>query len=400
MIANSEMNDARDGRTVLLPRLSEEIERIEPMRERIDYIPRPIMALADEVNNAGYDSAFLSPESYEYKAIVAYLEANSASRTITAPQGERTRMVRAAEKIDALKAKKADKDKPWLPTDTAQLRTHLMTLLEDVSRTGPYQDLYREQNIPIKKQKPVSTGRVTVTRIMVIKNDILWAAYDAKRDEIIDEVESMPQSGSGSSTLSFGRAGNSLMPFIPRSKITFEAPHDSGLSEDSPAQLPVLDTRCGEALLMHGTSEDVCQIIASAGFDPVRNKGDTKNGTTKYGALGQGSYFGDSFAKVQTYISCPQCAAMRCNCTNADHQPQERVLILARCLLGNSTRARTHDSHRTQNAQMIKVGKHSVVGEAGLFGGGSALSAFGSNEFLVKQRSQLYPEFIVFWTRS
>ncbi len=331
-----------------------------------------------------FETAFLPTDSYEYRSIERYLRANAAARTLRPPQGERTRLVRAQAEIRTLKAKAALDD-----ADRAKMRTHLRTLLEDTKYvTDEFRPLYATYGIPIKTVKPVKSGQVRLTNIRVVRNVDLWTAYEGARDRIAQDV-----AGAGKSPLTTGGKA------FGRSKVEFTTKSDSGLTPGSPVRLPVLDKDLGEVLLMHGTSPAVIQIISNAGFNPTFNQGTPdKHGVVKYGALGQGTYFGDSFAKVQTYIGCPLCCALKCDCVDADGDPMERMVILARCLIGVPTKARTHDSHRPDSAATLKGHKHSVIGqESGFF---KSWSFFGSNEFLLKSADQMYPEFVVSWIRE
>ncbi|MDO9527101.1 MAG: hypothetical protein Q7J57_16440 [Gemmobacter sp.] len=360
-----------------------------------------VVAVADR---GAYDTAFLDPNSDMFRRIATYLSANAAARTLAPPQGERTRMVRAQDKIDELSLKPA-----LSANDILVLKTNLTTLREDPSYIKPaYVALYTQHGVPRTKKSPPKSGKVIITKIRVIRHPALWAQYDAARDRIRDDIAATKDE---IHKFNHEMAEAGVPVYIPlpkalttggkvsgRSAVTFTTKSKVGLTEDSREKLPVLNRKIGEVLLMHGTLPDVIKIIADKGFNPDYNQGTTTGNITKYGALGQGTYFGDSFAKVQTYTGCPICNALKCDCVDQDDQPVDRMLILARCLLGIPTKARTHDSHRTENTATIKDGKHSVIGqERGIF---KSWTLFGSNEFMLKQADQMYPEFIVYWHRA
>lgn len=334
------------------------------------------------ISKSGYLSALLPDSSYEYKAIAEYLIKNAAKETLKAPQGERTRMVRAQQEIRRL----INLGDNLSSDDHAKFSTHLKTLLEakDSYIDNDIRPFYAKYGIKIKKINSTESGNVEISKIYVVNNADLWRGYDAARLLIKQEI-----ANSGKPSLTTGGKLWGRMP------LSFTTSSKSGLIENSSFKLPVIDPDAGELLLMHGTAPAVIDIIANNGFNPSFNQGTIQNGVTKYGALGQGTYFGDSFAKVQTYTGCPRCCAMRCACVDEDGGLLERKLLLARCLIGVPTKARTHDSRRQDSVNTIKDGKHSVVGQKrGLF---ANWTFFGSNEFLIKEKNQMYPEFIVHW---
>ncbi|PTT74934.1 hypothetical protein DBR42_29995 [Pelomonas sp. HMWF004] len=348
-------------------------------------------------DHGSYDTAFLNPNSDLFRRIADYLSANAEARTLAPPTGERTRMRRAVDKILELQ----DKGDALSADEVKVLKTNLHTLREAPSymkgirsRSGTTQEqsydfakLYATYGVPRTKQKPPKSGRVVITKIRVIRHDELWNRYEAARKRIGDDIGQTPEP----------RALTTGGKVYGRSAVVFTTQSDQGLTPGSGERLPVLDNTLGEVLLMHGTLPDVIKIIADKGFDPGFNKGEKKGNVTRYGALGQGTYFGDSFAKVQTYTGCPICNALKCDCEDQNGEPMDRMLILARCLLGIPTKARTHDSHRKEDTSTIKAGKHSVIGqERGFL---KSWTLFGSNEFMIKQADQMYPEFVVYWHR-
>ncbi len=360
-----------------------------------------VSAVADR---GSYDTAFLGSNDDLFRRISEYLSANAAARTLAPPTGERTRMVRAQAKIEELQGKQA----PLSANDVLVLKTNLNTLREDTSYIkDSYKALYTQHGVARTKQSPPKSGQVVITKIRVIRHPVLWARYEAARTRIRDDIarttaiydqtnREMAESGVGSYATP-PKALTTGGKVYGRSAIAFTTQSAEGISASSTERLPVLDGDIGEVLLMHGTLPNVIKIIADKGFDPNFNKGTTKDNVTKYGALGQGTYFGDSFAKVQTYTGCPICNALKCDCTDQDGEPVDRMLILARCMLGIPTKARSHDSHRKESTSTIKGGKHSVIGqERGIL---KSWTLFGSNEFMLKDADQMYPEYVVYWHR-
>lgn len=353
-----------------------------------------VAAVAEQ---GSYDTAFLDPNSDLFRRIAHYLSANAEARTLAPPTGERTRMRRAVDKILELQ----DKGDGLSADELKVLKTNLHTLREDPSymkgirsRSGSTQEqsydfaeLYTKHGVLRTKQKPPKSGRVVITKIRVIRHDELWNRYESARERIRNDIGQTPEP----------RALTTGGKVYGRSAVVFTTQSDQGLTAGSSERLPVLDNALGEVLLMHGTLPDVIKIIADQGFNPNFNEGEKKGDVTRYGALGQGTYFGDSFAKVQTYTGCPICNALTCKCEDQNGEPMDRMLILARCLLGIPTKARTHDSHRKEDTSTIKAGKHSVIGqERGIL---KSWTLFGSNEFMIKRADQMYPEFVVYWHR-
>lgn len=349
----------------------------------LDVLPQNVVELITSFRGlSNFQTAKLDPASVEFKTIARYLEANAASRTMRPPQGERTRMVRAKGEILKLTAGELD------AVSLAKLKTHLRTLREAPKYiTEDIREHYAVHDIPIRKTAPTASAQVAISKIRAVRHPALWEAYKNKRALIAAEIASSDKPALTTGGKVYGRE-----------KVVFTTLADSGLSGEGPP-LPVLDTQAGEVLLMHGTSPEVIKVITEKGFDPTFNKGttDPRTGVTKYGALGQGSYFGDSFAKVQTYIGCPLCSALQCSCIGKDGLPKERMVLLSRCLLGVPTKARNHSSHRAHDASNIKAGKHSVIGQEW---GWNSATLFGSNEFMLKDKDQVYPEFVVYWRRA
>jgi hypothetical protein len=364
------------------------------------------MSLVQSVDDMGdYHTAFLDNECELFRRISNYLQVNAQARTLAPPTGERTRMVRAQKAVDEALEKGVDN---LTDSEVLVLKTNLRTLLEDLKYIKTeYGKLYTDYGIPRVKTKPPQSGSVRITKIRVIKHENLWQRYEGARSRINQDI----QDSADLTNRVNQEMAQTKVPYhkeparalttggkvYGRNPVVFTTESDVGLTASSTANLPVLNSEIGEVLLMHGTLPKVIKIIVDKGFDPNFNEGTTKGSVTKYGALGQGTYFGDSFAKVQTYTGCPLCHALRCDCVDGSGEPVDRMLILARCLLGVPTKARTHDSHRQENTSTIKPQKHSVIGqERGIL---KSWTFFGSNEFLLKEADQMYPEFVIYWHR-
>ncbi len=355
--------------------------RIRGMKElvrgkgRIKGVPKELLEMQQAFRQGvGFESAWLDSGHEVFRSIRRYLKANAIASPQRAPQGERTRMERAATTLQTLL------QDPNAPQAQVKIKAQLVTLSESKDYIRRFQAEFAQYGVPTAVTKPQKSGAVEISRIRVIKHPDMWESYESARERIGAEIESGNKAAL--------TTGDKL---VGRSSLKFT-------TKDSISNLPILDADIGELLLMHGTSGEVVKLIAKSGFDPARNKGTQKGNHTEYGALGQGTYFGDSFAKVQTYSGCPLCTLMKCDCEDEDGEPLERYLILARCMVGIPTKVRTHGElgtgKRTDSVDVIKAGKHSVVAQKG---SATNWTLYGANEFLLKDAAQMYPEFVVMW---
>ncbi|WP_375770158.1 hypothetical protein NR798_04510 [Archangium gephyra] len=307
-----------------------------------------------------YKTGWLRDDSPLFGRIQDYLRENVRQKPCEAPRAEATRVHRARDEKRKLDAELQQLQQNGDPENKAPLLELRSRAMERVINEGA-------SMFSSRRTEPPRSGPFRVTRIKVILHDTLWRSYRERREEIRGELNANADLRAD--------LGEALR------KISWTYRN---------AQLPVIDNGSGEVYLLHGTTEFVARMIASGNFRPDygAKKAESSYSDPKFGALGQGTYFSDSFAKVMTYTSCPRCSDHRCACG------VDRSVILSRVVLGRPTLARTHDSQRGNDVETLKQYRHSVYGLGFKFG---HLTVFGSNEFLIKDARQAYPELVVYW---
>ncbi len=200
---------------------SRQVSNANPALEIVTQTESQLVAALKEFN-----TATLPEDSYQYRQIERYLKANAAARTLRPPQGERTRMERARDAIGELRKKGA------LGTaETSQMKTQLLTLLEDPSYvTKELRPLYAQHGIKIEKHKPPKSGKVQITGIRVIWNDLLWLDFELARERIARDMQTGDKPALTTGGKVWGRSG-----------VDFTTSSDTGLTEGSNDHLPVLD---------------------------------------------------------------------------------------------------------------------------------------------------------------
>jgi Poly(ADP-ribose) polymerase catalytic domain len=305
-----------------------------------------------DLDPAQYDSAILSTDTEVFKALCSYIERNIVLKSYKAPSREATRMGWARATVANKDGKYNQK---WI--DSAQVR------LMEGKKGGP---------------KPPRSGAVEVVKIRILRNVTLWKGYTDMKQEILDGIDP----GSALRTVRF-------------------------VTGTPSRQLPMIDPQAGEVLLFHGTSKETMKKIAGTGFDPTFcvNKG--TDASPNYGAVGRGVYFSDSFSKVMTYTTCYHCGAFKCDCSHKNREgadvASKRVTFLARVLLGSPKNKRAlgqmgQDKIRKDDLDSLPDNRHSVYAKGAKFGDLKFVS--GSNEFVIKKKYQMYPEFVVYWRHS
>lgn len=141
----------------------------------------------------------------------------------------------------------------------------------------------------------------------------------------------------------------------------------------------VIDTHLNEFWLWHGTSEQVAEILAESGFDErVANMA---------GLYGAGSYFADAMCKSHQYTQ-----------PNAQG---EHCMLYCRVIMGSAFRtARGHQNERRPPANTADprpgASFDSIFAQNRVGRGGHQIH----NEFVVFRDYQVYPEFIIRYTRK
>lgn len=332
------------------PRVGWQIGWGKPADAQADDLDSPWIAieesLADISDPAKYDSANLPGGSAMYQAIEGYIGATLLHGPYTSQTREKTRMVYAQ----------------------SQVQNHP----NPAFRASAF---HRSREGRIGGPKAPASGAVQIDKIKVIRNIVLWKRYwDTRRQFYFTIFETHPLSGVRWSY------------------------RDNGGGD---VKLPVIDQEIGEVLLFHGTSKDVLRMISTGGFRPdlCKNKGTAES--PNFGALGQGTYFSDSFSKVMTYINCRKCGAYRCDCVSKSGNPVKRCVFLSRAILGlpalnPALGSGEFDEPRRQDLSSLGgTGRHSVYAKG--FKIGDVKFHSGSNEFVIKNAQQIYPEFVVYY---
>lgn len=317
--------------------------------------------------NAKFQSAWLKPGDPKFNEMKTFLENGVVAKPYTAPKREETRMQHAREQVADLSEKLKQPNLPDAERKELQLKLDAANHRLNEGRPGG--------------PPPPSSGELEITKIKVIKNPEQWSQYQDRLGEIREQL---------------GDDGKAL------DKVKWS-------HQDPKSGLPVLDPKVGETLLTHGTEEKYAKLIAENNFAPEknRNRNPDPDGKPRFGALGQGTYFGDSLSKVSTYVGCPRCGSNgACACKGDDGKPLERFALVSRVAVGRPHTVRTHgeldflpgaSSQRDKTVNDLKEGRHSNYGKGVPFTLGERPSLFGSNEFLIKDKAQTYPEFVTYF---
>jgi hypothetical protein len=241
----------------------------------------------------------------------------------------------------------------------------------------------------------------TVTGVEVIRNRDLYQQYlDQKRRIILD-------------------LSGANVPRLPAEDQTqFQVFED---------WLPLLDAAAKECVLFSGFSAGTLQHIVSGGFRPDLGSYDAGFfglfGGKGHGALGRGAYFTDRISKAVAYSPCSSCQ-MTGACKSDCNMRPPRKLLVSRVLLGNSLQVQDGSSFRhahhndmvSDSGRAIQAGRaiavqpvagpnyHSIIGLASKAQGKGGFSAplttayFDSDEYLIRNPAQAYPEFIITYT--
>jgi hypothetical protein len=314
----------------------------------------------------GFHTATLARGHRVWNAIENYAQLSQERAPVTAPKGEATRMAESRKRL-------AD------PAITDEQRASHTRRLQEGKPGGP---------------PPPSSARMDIVEIVVCANPKLWEKYTTNRQLYQQSLVSHDKQGLAAS----GKDRSERIPWSTGSR-----PHLGGAASTSiqpgyprPDKLPpAVPQDAGEAFFWHGTGTHIMDLIDENGVAPElgRNKGTAAK--PQYGVLGQGSYVADNSSKAQTYFACPQCEDPEC--TDATHPP--RQLNLMRGLIGSPHFAHLGQNRRAEDHKTLKEGHTSVV-SPGLKKNPARLGATGTNEFLIKDKSLLYPEIRVHYRRS
>ena len=186
----------------------------------------------------------------------------------------------------------------------------------------------------------------TVTRVLRVENGPLWSMYEVKKAMLKKEY-----ADSGMTVPSLSRKAK--QPWLPSVELSADV---------------------NELLLFHGTSEATAMTIASHGFDErVAHLG---------GLYGAGSYFSDNSCKSHQYSR-----------KGVPTARGEHVLLVCRVTMGWPLFTTTSHRNERRPPQNPSI-------QSGMRPFDSIFANFGSkhhNEFVVYDRSQAYPEYVVYY---
>lgn len=144
----------------------------------------------------------------------------------------------------------------------------------------------------------------------------------------------------------------------------------------------------GEAMLYHGTSDSVANLIMASGFDEQRCQNIIGNG---YGPLGKGVYLTPELSKAATFAKCGQCGSPgECLCFDENGDAVQRVVILARTFVGDPEVMLSKGKVNTREEPA--AGCHSVISLAKVH---DPNSAFNSTEVCVPKGAQIIPSRVI-----
>lgn len=173
-----------------------------------------------------------------------------------------------------------------------------------------------------------------------------------------------------------------------------------------PLQLGMLDETVNEVSLFHGTSKEVADLITESGFD-CRQGAEIVTGHPSNSMFGTGLYFAENSSKSNQYVQCPVCGGNSIGnkkpCTDSAESIYEAggyTMILARVLLGDAQLCLEYDGkiYKKKEVAPLKAdGTHydSIFAERKIYGG----NTLKYREFVVFDRSQIYPEFLIYYER-
>eukprot|EP01089_Gocevia_fonbrunei_P019658 TRINITY_DN7035_c0_g1_i1.p1 TRINITY_DN7035_c0_g1~~TRINITY_DN7035_c0_g1_i1.p1 ORF type:complete len:491 (-),score=81.16 TRINITY_DN7035_c0_g1_i1:112-1584(-) len=174
----------------------------------------------------------------------------------------------------------------------------------------------------------------------------------------------------------------------------------------NPILMESLDPSVNEYYLFHGTSWPVINdFISKDGFE--------ERCSSVNGMFGAGIYFAENSSKSNQYIPCPTCGKgsifkdKNCECSKEFDKAEnlEYGIVIARVILGEPhlCMAYTQEKYKGASGNPVRMAPlkegsteryDSVLGECEKYGG-----RLRFREFIVYDRAQAYPEYIVRFTR-
>jgi hypothetical protein len=321
-----------------------------------------------EDTGEGYHTARIPRGHPVWDAVEEYARLSQERMPVTAPSQEMTRMRASRERL-----------KNAGLTDE-QRRAHERRLQEG-KKGGP---------------QPPRSFHMNIVEIVVCANPALWEKYVTSRKLYQQSLIRHGAHGLEST----GKDRSDQIPWSTGSRPNLGSaaairPTDYGLPNEP---LPMARPDAGEAFLWHGTAPQYMDDIQKGGFDPTKSKNKGTDDKPRYGVVGQGIYLADNASKGQLYYACPQCEDPECR--DKSHPP--RQLLLPRALLGSPDFAHLsigpigHNRRAEDAGKAMKQGRMSVM-SPGIKKNPARLGATGTNEFMIKNVSFLYPEIRVYY---
>jgi hypothetical protein len=175
-----------------------------------------------------------------------------------------------------------------------------------------------------------------------------------------------------------------------------------------PLKTVLVDSSVNEVYLFHGTTREIAETIASKGFD-TRLGCQLVTNRLPNGMFGSAVYFAESFSKSNQYVACPLCNGNSigrgnkdCNCSAQDiEKAGGYVMIVGRVLLGDSHICLHYDESTykfKEKPPQKPDGSYydSIFAESRENFPDHHLSY---REFVVYEPAQIYPEFLIYYTR-
>lgn len=236
--------------------------------------------------------------------------------------------------------------------------------LADPNVKGLFQRLFDKTTASITTRDRVGAvpRGYKVQRVVTVMNVESWFSYVKRRDEVSAQCQKFSAAAPCSEKVWDAWSG----PIAT-----------SACSSDILEQLkiPALAGSANEFLLFHGTKPEAADLIAKNHFDMAF--------ACKTGLFGAGLYFAEACSKSDEYVAC----------NAAQHFP----LIVARVILGRINYCAdvdpvTDPGRTALESSCIGGSYHSVIGDRKKVRG-------TYREFIVYDHYQVYPHFIVWYTR-
>jgi len=205
-------------------------------------------------------------------------------------------------------------------------------------------------------------GGYRVQRVVSVMNAESWGSYMIRRDAIVNQCKRF--SGAAPCPAETWRNWSGPLATAEGAQEILDQ-----------CKVPALEQNANECLMFHGTNPDAADLIAKNHFD--------MSFACKTGLFGAGLYFAENSSKSDEYVK-PD---------SSNHYP----MIVARVTLGRMNYCGTLDPIKDPGRDMLESSclrgeYHSVIGDRK-----KARNTY--REFIIYDHYQVYPHFIVWYTR-